>query len=102
MKSRRRRVGVEEQKNLTASVGRGVRAKPILSFQFGEQQINPNSKIIFLTFRFAPLAVLFYLFESIIIILWKLKNLFYYHIAVILHSFPGDGKCRGERMEKAK
>lgn len=65
---------------------RSMRAKPILSFQFGEQQINPNSEIIFSTFRFAPLAVLFYLSKSIII-LWKLKNLFYYHIVVILHSF---------------
>lgn len=35
-----------------------MREKPILSFQFGEQQINPNSKIISTEFssRAFPLA----------------------------------------------
>lgn len=45
--------------------------KPILSFQFGEQQINPNSEIIFIS-----RALLSPYLSKSIIILWKLKNLF--------------------------
>ena len=40
----------------------GMREKPILSFQFGEQQINPNSEIIFSPeFSFSLLFVLLFI-----------------------------------------
>lgn len=67
-----------------------MKKEPILSFQFGEQQINPNSEIIFISrffsFFSARCSAFFYLSKSIII-LWKLKNLFYYFIVVIFAFF---------------
>lgn len=77
---------------------RGMREKPILSFQFGEQQINPNSEIIFIP-RFFSLLLFSYLSKSIII-LWKLKNLFYYFIVVIFAFISVMGAESGRKKGK--
>lgn len=80
-----------------------IREKPILSFQFGEQQINPNSEIIFQIFSsrfFSHCYLSFFIYLNLLLFYgnWKSLLLFYCCNFSISFSDGSSGRKKREKM----